>query len=276
MHHDLHMHPHINYSESWWDMNLLIGLLATIIFYLLTIHLLENKYRGSIIISNSQIIVFLLACSIFYVSFGSPMATHSHHYLSVHMLQMSIISFVIPPMLIFSLPYIFLKKFVPLLKYPIFGVVFFAILFSSYHVPTAFNWLMSSHQLHIASHLILFGAAIMMWLPLTPVLVKKILGLNERKYMHYVMWFVMPPCIFLLIMNVELYALLDTPNKLFSNLMDQRISGIIMISLHQLTMVANAWVNKRKHIHQTITTYNYIDLKLHKWNTSNNRNTDIV
>ena len=238
-----HMHHH---PEPVWDSNLLIGLLVFSIVYLLIIRFMDKKESEPTRITNLQIIAFFVACSLFFLTFGSPMAAHNHHYLSVHMLQMSVISFVVPPLLIYSLPYTFLKKLVSLIKYPIVGVLFFASIFCFYHVPPLFDWLMSSHFLHTISHIILFGAALIMWLPFTPRLAGQVLGKNERKYMNVMMWFVMPPCIFLFVMNMELYAMTQVQDhgKIFSNMIDQRLSGVIMILLHQLSMLTNMKANQ--------------------------------
>jgi cytochrome c oxidase assembly factor CtaG len=239
-------HGHMHHPEPIWDIQLLFGFVLISIFYLLLTRYLNNKSEDSRTISKSQIVAFLSACFLFYLTFGSPMAAHNHHYLSVHMLQMSVISFIIPPLLIYSLPYALLKKLVSFLKYPIGGVLFFAFLFCLYHVPPVFDWLMTSHFLHIVSHVILFGAALIMWLPFSPKLANQVLGNSERKYMNFMMWFVMPPCIFLFVMNMELYAMTQVHDhgKIFSNMTDQRLSGAIMILLHQVSMLTNMKANK--------------------------------
>jgi len=242
------MDHHMHHTEPFWDINLLIGLLIISIIYLLGIRFLEQKFSHTALVSNSQIASFLIACTLFFLTFGSPMAAHTHHYLSIHMLQMSVLCFVIPPLLIYSLPHLYLKKIVVFMKYPIAGVITFALLFSVYHIPPVFDWMMSSHFIHILSHVLLFTSAAIMWLPLTPILVNEALGNQERKYLHYMMWLVMPPCIFLLVMNIEMYGMLHTHShgKIFSNITDQRLSGVIMICLHQVSMYVNARANKRK------------------------------
>ncbi|MFC2947591.1 cytochrome c oxidase assembly protein [Virgibacillus sediminis] len=241
----------MHHSEQIWNVNLLIGLLVISILYLLGIRFLEKRSMKTVV-KNDQIASFIVACSLIFLSFGSPMAMHSHHYLSIHMLQMSMLCFIIPPLLIYSLPLDYLKKRLQLFKFPLVGIISFASIFYFYHIPQVFDWMMSSQFVHILFHLLLFSAAIIMWLPLTPKLINEVLGDKRKRYLNYKMWLIMPPCMFLLVMNIEVYGIFQAHShgKIFSNMMDQRLSGIIMIILHQLSIFVYSRPYKRKNVNE--------------------------
>ncbi len=102
-----------------------------------------------------------------------------HELFSVHMLQQSILYLIVPPLMIRGIPdwmwRHWLQSF-PFKKWSVWGrrpvvaLLLFNGLFSVYHLPRVFDFLMGDELYQLLSHVVLFLAAGLMWWPvLTPL-----------------------------------------------------------------------------------------------------------
>src|SRR5436309_6901557 len=125
--------------------------------------------------SRRQIVWFTSGVLVFLVASSWPIHDLSERYLfSVHMFQHMLISLVVPPMLLLGLPPWLLRKILsppPLnwivrnLAGPFFALVLFNAVIVATHWPLWVNFTLEHHPFHLLVHVILFGAATLMWWP---------------------------------------------------------------------------------------------------------------
>src|SRR5699024_5259569 len=112
--------------------------------------------------------------SLIYVTMGSPLAAISHFSFSLHMIQMSILYFIIPPIFLLGIPdplFQQLRK-IPIIKKvrtfifsPVISLFIFAVLFLLYHLPYVLKILSQYPVGHTIYEISLFILAFHMWWP---------------------------------------------------------------------------------------------------------------
>src|SRR5690625_7212544 len=74
-----------------WNIPWFIGLICVSIIYIISI-----KRYTKVKVKHRQPLLFFFSLSLIYVTMGSPLAAISHFSFSLHMIQMSILFFIIP------------------------------------------------------------------------------------------------------------------------------------------------------------------------------------
>lgn len=116
------------------------------------------------------------ALAVFYLAVGSPLDEMGERFLlSAHMVQHGLLIFVMPIMLLKSLPPWLLE---PVLEYPgtrllarfflhpISCILGFNLLFSVWHVPGLYEWALRDSKVHDLEHVIFVAAGVWMWWPI--------------------------------------------------------------------------------------------------------------
>ena len=124
-------------------------------------------------------ILFYLALILIYFVKGSPVDLLSHIMMSAHMVQMSILYFVVPIFIIRGIPKWMIEKFInlpvikPLFKFftkPLIALAIFNSVFTVYHLPVIFDFTKETQIIHASMTVFLFITAIFMWWPIvTPL-----------------------------------------------------------------------------------------------------------
>ena len=124
-----------------------------------------------------RVLCFSLGLVILLVSLNGPIHDLSDSYLfSVHMVQHLLLTMVLPPLLIAGIPGWLLepalrrkgaRAVARLFTHPVFAGVFFSITLLVWHTAGAYDLMMRSHDVHIATHLLFIGAAVLLWWPVT-------------------------------------------------------------------------------------------------------------
>ena len=111
---------------------------------------------------------------LFYLTKGGPIDLMGHLMFYAHMIQMAVLLFIIPPILIISIPdwlwknlwsKIFSVNFEFLTK-PIIILILFNALFSLYHMPIIFDFIKTNIILHELYTGLLMLLALWLWWPL--------------------------------------------------------------------------------------------------------------
>lgn len=195
--------------------------------------------------------LFHAGIGLFYLLMGSPLYVLSHLSFSTHMLQMSILYFFVPPLLLFGIPAWNGDKWKKRNISSFSALILFSILFFLYHLPQVVPFVYKSPVIHTGFILLLFGLSCLMWLPvITP-------GPGPNRFSWWSGILLMPACL-LLILN----GLMDGQNAspLFSQLMlklcipadqagallpfqinakaDQIFGGLLMLVLHKFSLLA--------------------------------------
>ncbi|WP_404452273.1 cytochrome c oxidase assembly protein [Virgibacillus necropolis] len=237
--------------SSWWNIPLLALVLGCGVLYLLVAYQYSAGKKR-----------FLLGLFLLYICLGSPIYGIGHLFFSVHMIQMAILYFFVPPLLLIGVPReliehlreFFGNKAVTLtVNRPMVYMFVFCGLFALYHIPMIFDAVMTNWWLHKAFHSILLITALGMW---SPVIMKWPLH-QKKRYMRWSGVIIMPACLLLVFADAPLYKTYQDPATwatalhvcfgiqqvenlrsamgLLSSMTDQRLAGVSMLVLHQLS-----------------------------------------
>jgi putative membrane protein len=124
-----------------------------------------------------RVLCFALGLVVLLVALNGPIHDLSDSYLfSVHMAQHLLLTMVLPPLLIAGMPGWLIEGAVRsggvraaarFLTHPVFAGVFFSITLLVWHTVGAYDLMMRSHDVHIATHLLFIVAAVLLWWPVT-------------------------------------------------------------------------------------------------------------
>jgi putative membrane protein len=187
-----------------------------------------------------KIVSFGLGLIIFYLALGSPLHVLGDSYLfSAHMLQQSLVYLLVPPLLLLGVVgmvdgnWFKDQSMIRFINKPLVLLIAFNVLFSLYHIPDVFEFLVGNTILHSISHIILTVSAFLMWIPIIPI-VKELETLSEVQKIGYIFAggvLLTPACALIIFADTPLYPTYITDKPLFSILPpldDQELGGIIM------------------------------------------------
>ncbi|MBS4219687.1 cytochrome c oxidase assembly protein [Bacillus sp. FJAT-49711] len=224
-----------------WNFPLLFILAIIAILYALLL-----KHLTIIKIYHVRSILFFISISLFYLVIGSPLSVISHLSFSFHMIQMSILYFIIPPLFILGIP---VKFKLNVLAY--ISLFLFAILFFLYHLPFVLQTLYQISYVHKGYTSLLFVLAILMWWP--------VVKLGNKRFAVWSGFLLTPACLLFIVNGImggitnpflQGFALsLCLPEHInvadllpfqMNPSVDQISSGIVMMGLHKfgLTLIS--------------------------------------
>lgn len=230
-----------------WNLPLFFGLLIAAMLYTLYT---KCWTKGRLL--SIQTALFTLGTILFYMLIGSPLQTLSHLSLSLHMLQMSLLYFFVPPLLVLGLPILAEKNSSQLaLRIPAkLSLYVFAALFFIYHLPSALTYFSLHTSFRMTYEILLLVLAFFMWWPLTNNTFPK-----KRQFALQSGMVLMPACLLLIVtafMNAGSNPLLtnlaaplclpaDAPFKPlpapFNTSFDQAAAGFFMLALHKFAII---------------------------------------
>ncbi|GAC1361898.1 MAG: cytochrome c oxidase assembly factor CtaG [Actinomycetota bacterium] len=184
----------------------------------------------------SLALVFLLAAE------GWPVSDIALNYLySAHMLQHLLFTLAVPPLLLLGTPHWLARARVkrpllwPVLKRiarPVPATVIFNVVLVTTHWPALLNLTLHNQPFHIASHLALLAAGIIMWFPVLSPLpeIKRLSYPGQMVYLFIQTIVPTLPASFLTFATAPLYHFYETVPRAFgiSAIDDTRISGLLM------------------------------------------------
>jgi len=142
-----------------WNFTLLFILAIIAILYALLL-----KYFTNVKIYHLRPILFFISLSLFFLMIGSPLSVISHLSFSFHMIQMSILYFIVPPLFLLGIPERLIRW--NFIFFASFALVSFAVLFFLYHMPFVLQTLYQFSLLHKGYTALLFILAVFMWWPI--------------------------------------------------------------------------------------------------------------
>lgn len=158
------------------DWNIFIILICVAIAMLYFVKQRNDKFY----VSQKQQIAFYSGVILFIIALGSPIYSLGHYLFSVHMVIQSIIYLAVPPLILYGLSKKEVgefigknsgfKKIITFFTKPIIALLLFNGVFSFYHVPSIFDFLMTSSVYMYLSILVLLVLSFIMWWPvISPV-----------------------------------------------------------------------------------------------------------
>lgn len=257
-------------DQFMWSTSLFACLIVfAVIYSWLVHHFTEQK------IYHKQPLLFFSGLALLYITLGSPITALSHLSFSLHMIQMSILFFVIPPILILGIPNRLLNTFVHIravnlllkgLRQSRMALFIFATLFLLYHIPVILNAFSQHSFIHNSYLFLLLILSFSMWWPLaSPIPEHRFHRRNRKKYVFLSGMLLMPACLLFIFS-----AFIDgTNNPFMSQLMvhlcipaetnsltilpppfntkyDQASAGLLMLGIHKLSLMTTGKVGKAK------------------------------
>ncbi len=194
---------------------------------------------------------------------GSPFSAISPLSFSLHMIQISVLFFIFPPIFMLGIPesmfkairkHSAIKGILKLFPPPKAALVAFAILFFMYHVPVMLNMLSQFSFIQHIYLLLLFLLAFHMWTPITsPDSSHRLHKEQLKRYAFKSSIFIMPACLLFIVnalvngmdnpflaertahlcipyQTTSTFSLLPPP---FNTKYDQMMAGVFMLGMHK-------------------------------------------
>ena len=209
--------------RAMWSPWFLLFLVALGALYFLAIKgVLIQKPTTNEQVTKKQILLFITSLIVLYIVKGSPVDLLGHLNFSIHMVQMSVLYLILPPLFISSIPNWLLRKFLSLkilgnlflfLTKPLFALLLFNGVFSLYHFPFIFDLVKTNTILHAFVTIIIFICAFIMWWPLICPLpeYRKLSGLQKLAYIFADGMLLTPACALIIFASTPLYHTYSDP-----------------------------------------------------------------
>ncbi len=252
------------FNFAWWNLNELILCFFIILLYAGAIRF-QRRYRGEAV-PRARLAAFALGAAAFTAGWASPLFALGHVWNTAHMIRMSLLYFVAPPLLIAGCPAWLLQSVLrrlsrhrPLRRAanPMVALWLFNALFILYHVPFVFDHVMIRPWAHHWFFAALTAVSLWMWYPLaSPLPEHQLAGKRRKAYISANGWILMPACALVLFSNQTLFEIYRDPSLQFqalgsilggnplpleamprpvSAIQDQRWGSLCMILFHSVS-----------------------------------------
>lgn len=229
-----------------WDLQIAWILIAVGMVYLLLVAdpIRRRFFPQSTPVAEYRKALFVLGLMVYYLAAGSPITWLAMRMFSMHMLEMSLFYFMMPPLLVLGIPdYLWrpvinipvFKQIHAFLTRPLISLFFFNAMISIYHVPVVFDTIMNNSNLHMISHaLLLYGSLCMWWPIICPVPeADRLKPLLKLALIFSNGILLTPACALITFTDDPLFNTYSTlsayaPYFIQSAIMDQQVGGVIM------------------------------------------------
>ncbi|MEH7413702.1 cytochrome c oxidase assembly protein [Neobacillus drentensis] len=242
-----------------WNIPLMAGL-----FGIGAIYVALLRSQTELKIHPTQPVLFFLSLFLFYLTIGSPLATLNHLLFSLHMIQMSVLFFVIPPLFLLGIP----ETNTPVIKElrisPFAALVAFAILLFFYHLQAVLTFLTLNPFIHNSYLFLLLILSFMIWRP--------IVREQNKQFAFLSGILLLPACSQLILSGLfgsvtnpllggMMATLCITPAGLsslgifpsaFNTRVDLIIAGVLMMGMHKFALLLTARL-KNKVVERDLT-----------------------
>jgi putative membrane protein len=209
------------FRALWSPFLFIFVLLITAGFFLITIKY-RSYFKNSEPLIKSQAFLFIVAMTLFYLIKGGPIDLMGHLMFYAHMIQMAVLLFIIPPILIISIPdwiwknlwatTLFSRTF-GFLKKPLIILILFNTVFSLYHLPIIFDFIKTNIILHELYTGLLMLLALGLWWPLVNKIetYQSLTGLKKVAYIFASGALILPACALIIFNDHPRYATYSNP-----------------------------------------------------------------
>ncbi len=160
-----------------WHPELMLSTVLLAAAYLDVVGPLRSRFREGAPVAAAQRAAFLAGLLAVYIAQGSPLELYANLYLfSAHMLQMVLLVFVAPPLLLRGTPTWLLRplfsavaplrSLVRWVTHPGRALLLFLFVFSVYLAPVLTDSALASGPLFLLEHLLSVGVALAVWWPI--------------------------------------------------------------------------------------------------------------
>ena len=225
------------HPEVWLLVGSLIGL------YLYAVRVIGPKVvpEGEPITTRRQRLAAIAAIGALWVASDWPMHDIAEEYLySVHMVQHTILTLVVPPLALLATPRWLAdlvlgegraRRVVRVLSLPVVAGVAFNLSVMGVHWPALVNASVANGPLHYTVHVVIVFAALMMWMPVCgPIAEWRMSPPAQMVYLFLMSVVPTVPGGWLTFADNAVYTAYDTPTRAFgiSVIDDQQAAGVFM------------------------------------------------
>lgn len=241
-----------------WNIPLFVSLLSLALVYAWFI-----SRKTTLKLYQHQPLLFFLGLSLLYVTYGSPLSAFGHLSFSAHMFQMSILYFMVPPLLLLGMSNLplpgrisshLVKMLSKLIVKPVVTLTSFAILFFFYHLPMVLTTLSKTPLMQYGYILFLFFLSLAMWWPIIAPTHQEHFNPEQKKRYALLSGVLLLPSCLLFILNslldgmsnpflAQLTVMLCLPAQFnafdllpfsFNTRLDQFMGGVLMLGMHKI------------------------------------------
>ncbi|MET0263649.1 MAG: cytochrome c oxidase assembly protein [Rariglobus sp.] len=166
----------IDWTHWHNEPHLVGGLILLGWLYALLTGPLRSRVAPGAAYPRGHAIRFYLALVVFYLAVGSPLDQIGERFLlSAHMVQHQLIMYVAAVLFLLGLPAWLVDPVIahPSLRHvsrfftrPLICGLIYTLVYSIWHVPALYDWALQNRWVHIAEHVMFFGAALFYWWPI--------------------------------------------------------------------------------------------------------------
>ncbi|WP_428908767.1 cytochrome c oxidase assembly factor CtaG [Niallia sp. Krafla_26] len=208
--------------RALWSPYLFITIVLVTLGYFFMTTKYRHLFKDSKPLTKSQISFFIIVMAVYYLVKGGPLDLMGHLMFYAHMIQMSILIFIIPPLLIISVPeWIWrtlrsksvFKTVFGFFSKPFFALVLFTATLSLYHIPFVFDVVKTNFLLHEGYTAILMLFALIMWWPIVNKVEAygSLTGLKKVAYIFASGALILPACALIIFNDNPMYATYSNP-----------------------------------------------------------------
>lgn len=239
-----------------WSMPLLAGLLAVSFMYVFLLRSPTSPIKPILFFTGLLMVYFLI---------GSPLTLMTKLSFSFHMIQMGILYFIVPPLLLLGIPQSVLKQVRTTFKHIVrvripfsstHALYLFSILLLIYHVPFIFIIFTQHAFAQTAYEVVLFSLAVWMWWPIaSPNPSERLKDASLKKYVFKSGLLITPACLYFIFTAfidashspflTQLTAHICIPeassiSSPFHTKSDQFFAGVSMFGLHKVGLIVTS------------------------------------
>ncbi|MBD2847374.1 cytochrome c oxidase assembly factor CtaG [Paenibacillus sp. IB182496] len=212
---------YFTFAELWSPLTFFLFAAIVLLYFYLIGPWRERHYPQEPAVTTWQRIWFVSAVVLYYMAQGGALELLGHLAFTFHMTNMSISYLIAPPLALLGIPaflwkHVFSHRFwrpLRFLMHPLLTLVFFNMIFSIYHVPMVFDYVMTHYFVHEVYYFVMLIAALMMWWQIiSPV--KEWSRLTDVKKMGYIFAngvLLTPACALIIFAGAPLYATYSDP-----------------------------------------------------------------
>ena len=249
-------------EHMYWNIPLLVVVVCIVVLYVVI-----GEFSEGVVFSRRRRILFFIGLGLLFLILGSPLEAFSHLSFSLHMIQMSVLLFFVPPILLLGIPTQVMKqvqeisifKRVPFLFSPMVALITFAVLFLLYHMPIVLSVFTRYPVFHNGYTALLLVLSFIMWWPITRKNSKGV-KYKDKKYLLLSGLFIMPACFFFILNCLfgemsnsllgEVSSNLCVPVVFISYTpinarIDQLSAGFLMLGMHKTGILVTTRVRNK-------------------------------
>ncbi len=259
-------HPGLPLTQSWTvvEVPVALGIVLITTVYLYAVGPLRQRYRWAERVERRQVTYFLLAMTILFASLQGPLHVLSDTYLlTAHMLQHMLITLLVPPLLLKSLPswlidrlllvplYLrrslrrqwrsrltdslprgpFLLRIGRVVTSPVVAFITFNVVLLLWHIPAYYEATLTDDTVHSLMHTMFIATAILTWWPVySPT--EQLPALSDPLQMLYLFFQSIPSTVLgaiIALANVILYPTYAAAPRISMSVRDdQQVAGLLM------------------------------------------------